>query len=341
MQEGPNFDRELVLRQQGYRLLAGVDEVGRGAWAGPVVACAAILPLNSPRLEEALLGLRDSKHLTPSRREQYYELIGNLAVGVGLGLVSSTGIDRLGIAPATRLAMSRAVDALSMGPEYLLVDGFPLNHRGLPHEAIVGGDVKCGSIAAASVMAKVVRDGLMTTLDAVYPGYGFFRHKGYGTREHQEALSSKGPCPIHRLSYSPVRHALEDEPPTAEKRGAGGRSMAVGRLGEQLTAEHLERKGFVVCETNYRCTGGEVDIVGLDGQCLVFVEVRTRRSGTYGTPEESITAAKKQKLVEVAQTFLQEHGSPEIDWRIDVASVRLSAGDKLQDLSLIENAIES
>jgi ribonuclease HII len=338
MGEGPNFEQERALRRQGYRVLAGVDEVGRGAWAGPVVACAAILPLNS--LEDALLGIRDSKQLTAQRRQQFFDLLDSLAVGIGVGLVSSSGIDQLGIAPATRLAMRRAVDDLSVAPEYLLVDGFPLSHRGLPQKAIVGGDAKCASIAAASVVAKVVRDDFMATLDGVYLGYGFGRHKGYGTEEHRDALSRKGPCAIHRQSYSPIRILLEQQPTPSRETGAVSGTAGVGRLGEKLAAEHLDRKGYVVCEMNYRCGAGEMDVVALDGKCLVFVEVRTRRSGKYGTPEESITASKKQKLVEVAQTFLQEHGSPEMDWRIDVASVRLSRDDKVQELTLIKNAIE-
>lgn len=340
MDDGPNLDRELALRRQGYRLLAGVDEVGRGAWAGPVVACALLLPLNSSRLQETLLGLRDSKRLTPLRRQQFRELLSSLAVGVGVGLVRSARIDELGIARATRLAMSSAVDALSVEPDYLLVDGFPLGHRGLPEEGIVGGDTQCASIAAASVIAKVVRDGFMTTLDAVYPGYGFGHHKGYGTMEHRDALGRRGPCPLHRLSFSPIRCMVEEQ--SAPSRGASSvrGSLAVGRLGERLVADHLEKNGYVICETNYRCAVGEMDIVALDGQCLVFVEVRTRRTETYGTPEESITESKKQKLVEVAQTFLQEQGSPEVDWRIDVASVRLSENEQLQELALIQNAIE-
>jgi len=340
MGDEPSFEQERALRRQGYRVLAGVDEVGRGAWAGPVVACAAILPLNSPRLEEALLGIRDSKLLTPRRRQQFSDLLSDLAVGVGVGLVSPSGIDEVGIAPASRLAMRRAVDALSVAPEYLLIDGFPLSHRGLPQQAIVGGDAKCASIAAASVVAKVVRDGFMATLDGVYPGYGFGRHKGYGTAEHRDALSRIGPCAIHRLSYSPIRLLLEQQPAPSGENGTVSGTAGLGRRGEKLVAEYVEQKGCVVCEMNYRCGAGEMDIVALDGECLAFVEVRTRRSEKYGTPEESITASKKQKLVEVAQTFLQEHGSPEMDWRIDVASVRMSGDDKLQELTLIENAIE-
>jgi ribonuclease HII len=340
MESGPSLEREQALRRQGYRAIVGLDEVGRGSWAGPVVACAAMLPVDSLSLPDELAGIRDSKRLTPRRRTEFYHRIRGLGVQFDVGLVSAPQIDHLGIVRATKLAMSRALDRLQLVPDYLLVDGFPLVYRGLPHEGIIRGDDRSVSIAAASIVAKVLRDGMMVSLDRLYPGYGFARHKGYGTPQHREALYRKGPCPIHRLSYAPMR-LMGDEGGGEQSEVRSRRSSAgVGRLGEELASRHLEERGYVVCETNYRCAVGEMDIVALDGECLAFVEVRTRRSKKFGLPVESITKAKQQKLIEVAETYLQEHGSSTADWRIDVVSVQMSPRDAVEHIDLIKNAVE-
>jgi ribonuclease HII len=336
MASGPSLDRELALRRQGYRLVAGVDEVGRGAWAGPVVACAAVLPVNSPTLEGELVGIRDSKLLTPARRSRFHELISRLAVSLSLGVVCSSRLDELGVVAATKLAMKRALDGLPVSPDYLLVDGFPLAYRGLPHLGLPGGDDLCMSISAASIVAKVERDRMMVLLDGVYPGFHFGQHKGYGTPQHQEALDRLGPCPVHRLSYAPMKYTLGGQ----EANPGPNRRTALGRRGERMAAEHLEEQGYVICQTNYRCEVGEMDIVALDGECLAFVEVKTRKSRKYGSPEESITAAKRQKLIEVAQTYLQEHESEPLDWRIDVVSIELSPEGETERLTLLKNAVE-
>jgi uncharacterized protein (TIGR00252 family) len=236
--------------------------------------------------------------------------------------------------------MSRALDRLPFPPDYLLVDGFPLAYRGLPHEGIPGGDDRSVSIAAASIVAKVVRDGMMVGLDQVYPGYDFAQHKGYGTPGHREALHRKGPCPIHRLSYAPVRLVASDRPVPRAGRTPQRTATQVGRRGEQLAAAYLEELGWVICETNYRCAAGEMDIVALEGDCLAFVEVRTRRGRSHGSPVESITFAKKKKLIEVADTYLQEHNSLPLDWRIDVVSVLMSGGGEVQQIELFRNAVE-
>jgi putative endonuclease len=195
-------------------------------------------------------------------------------------------------------------------------------------------------IASASVVAKVVRDRIMAVLDGVYPGYGFAQHKGYGTAGHREALARKRLSPVHRRSFSPMS-LLTDPAPAAHRRSTSeGSRLGLGRWGEQMAARHLEEEGQVICQMNYRCAAGEVDIVALDDDCLVFVEVRTRRSRRFGTPAESVTAAKKRRLIEVAQTYLQENESLEVDWRIDVASIQMSNKGEVEDLTLIRNAVE-
>jgi ribonuclease HII len=192
------------LAEAGYRLVAGVDEVGCGCLAGPVVAAAAILP---PELH--LQGLRDSKQLRPAEREDLYEraLRRGLACAVGLAYVEE--IDQVNIFHAARLAMRRAVDALSPRPDFLLMDGHLPPQFGLPCKAIVKGDALCPSISLASVMAKVYRDRLMRRLARLFPFYGWEDNKGYGTAYHYRALEIYGPCPLHRRSFAPVGRAAQ------------------------------------------------------------------------------------------------------------------------------------
>jgi ribonuclease HII len=199
----PSFIEERRLAEQGYRLIAGVDEAGRGALAGPVLAAAVILPqrFNVPWLEE----VRDSKQLTPSKRELLFDRIYETAVAVGIGAAADDLIDKMGIVAATRLAMKEAVERLSPPAESLLIDYMRLPEVTLPQKGITNGDDLCFSIACASIIAKVARDRLMVAFDRVYPDYGLARHKGYGTREHFNRLVELGPCPIHRRSFRPVR----------------------------------------------------------------------------------------------------------------------------------------
>jgi len=206
MQLAPTFDREGALWKQGIRLVAGVDEVGRGPLAGPVAAAAVIMP---PRRRFPWLAeVRDSKLLTAAKRERLAACIRQEALAVGLGLVPPERIDELGIVPATRLAMAQALDALTHSAQYVLVDALTLPDLRLPQEAIVHGDALSISIAAASIVAKVERDRMMIDCEQDYPGYGFQRHKGYATPEHLRALRRIGPCPIHRRSFAPVRVCL-------------------------------------------------------------------------------------------------------------------------------------
>jgi ribonuclease HII len=206
--QDPDFAEELALYAHGFRLVAGIDEVGRGALAGDVVAAAVILP-SDPHILQRLHGVRDSKQLTPRQRALLSMTIQAEALAIGLGRVPASEIDRIGIAPATRRAMALAVAALPLQPDYLLIDAIRLPDVKIPQKGIIKGDAHCLSIAAASVMAKVDRDGAMVLLDSLYPGYGFARHKGYGTLQHHQALWSLKPCTIHRRSYAPVRAALQ------------------------------------------------------------------------------------------------------------------------------------
>lgn len=202
MHPAPTLTHERALWRQGLRFVAGVDEVGRGPLAGPVVAAAVVLP---PRCRFSWLReVRDSKLLTASRREKLAAVIREKAVAVGVGIEPSERIDEIGIAPAGRAAMVAAVSALAPAAEYALIDAFALPDLCVPYEAIIDGDALCTSIAAASIVAKVERDRIMAGYDALYPGYGFAQNKGYSTARHLDALLRLGPCPIHRRSFAPV-----------------------------------------------------------------------------------------------------------------------------------------
>jgi ribonuclease HII len=195
----PTIEFELNLWKAGYTRIAGVDEAGRGAWAGPVTAAAVILPAD-PSILNTLNRVRDSKLMTPLARETWAPRIQESALTWGVGFASADEIDKLGILPATKLAANRAF--LSILPDYLLTDYLVFREIDLPQTALVKGDQRSLSIAAASVLAKTARDDLMRVLDGKYPGYGFFQHKGYGTSRHQDAIRKLGRCEIHRISFA-------------------------------------------------------------------------------------------------------------------------------------------
>ncbi len=203
MRVRPTFDEESQLIRQGYRFIAGIDEVGRGPLAGPLIAAAVVLPFD---ISEPWLPLvRDSKQLTADMRAHLYPLIGGAAVSIGIGSAPHKIIDAMGISRATAFAMSAAVSHLYPRPDFLLIDYVKLGEIDIPQKSIVRGDSLSMSIACASIIAKVVRDRLMVEMDRVHPGYGFASHKGYATREHLECLRRLGACPIHRKRFSPVR----------------------------------------------------------------------------------------------------------------------------------------
>jgi ribonuclease HII len=201
----PDLDHEDQLWAQGFCRVAGLDEAGRGAWAGPVVAAAVILPPGEPELMTDLAGVRDSKRLTAARREAMLELIQEHAVALGVGAVPADEIDFLGIVPATRKAMHLALQKLVPPADCLLIDYLLLPDISLPQQSWPKGDARVLSIAAASIVAKVSRDRIMVDLEADLSGYGFAQHKGYGTPQHRAALAALGPSAVHRLSFAPLR----------------------------------------------------------------------------------------------------------------------------------------
>jgi len=203
----PGLGLETTWWREGYRYVAGVDEVGRGALFGPVVAAAVVLPPDWSLLEAP--GLADSKLLSPEKRERLHELIATQADAVAVGVVAAAVIDQVGIVRATVAAMSESLGRLSVRPEMVIVDGRGPLPGGYRACAVIDGDALCGSVAAASIVAKVTRDHLVCELALLFPEYGLERNKGYGTEEHLQALKHIGPCRLHRRTFAPVAAAWE------------------------------------------------------------------------------------------------------------------------------------
>ena len=204
----PDLALEAAFRADGLRLVAGVDEAGRGPLAGPVAAAAVILPPDLSGAEDWLDAIDDSKRLSETQRAAAAEIIRRKALAHAVAQIEPEEIDRIGIGRAVRKAMLAAVSALRPGPDALLLDWVPGREWPLPFQAVVKGDARSLSIAAASILAKVARDERMVRADGRYPGYGFARHKGYATAQHIRCLSELGPTPIHRRSFNPLRQAL-------------------------------------------------------------------------------------------------------------------------------------
>ena len=201
--EPPSLYLEKELNQTGYLNIAGVDEVGRGALAGPVVAAAVILPLDATFTWFKLV--RDSKEVSPTKRNELYSLISAQATATAVGIIEPHVIDSIGIFNATKLAMLQAVKQFTYPPDFLLIDALTLPHLHIEQKGIIKGDKLCLSIACASIIAKVTRDRIMEELDIIHPGYSLSKHKGYCTRQHCTCLQQLGPSPIHRQSFAPVR----------------------------------------------------------------------------------------------------------------------------------------
>ena len=201
-----DLDRiEEMLIEKGYRAVCGVDEVGRGPLAGPVVAAAVILPE-----DEQIEGLDDSKKLSPLRREKLFDAIANSSALCSVGVIDNECIDKMNILKASLMAMRKAVMDLKQSPDFVLVDGtFTIPNIDYPQLAVVKGDGRCRAIAAASIVAKVTRDRIMDRLEALYPSFSFSKHKGYPTADHLDELNLNGPCEIHRKSFKPVAQLLE------------------------------------------------------------------------------------------------------------------------------------
>ncbi len=344
---GPTFAFETESRQSGYRVIAGVDEAGRGALAGPVVAAAVVLPTDMP--QEHIELIDDSKKLTIGQREHAFDVIRTYGSAHGVGVVPADRIDELGIVPATKLAMRNAIRAIRWRIDFLLIDAVTNIGIATPSKSIIRGDSKSLSIAAASILAKVTRDRIMSDdLEAQHPGYGFAQHKGYGTTAHLDALQRLGPSPVHRRSFKPVAQFIADK--SWQALAATSASNIAGRgelnlpdgLGlnvEEAAADHLRQLGYRIIDRNYKTRYGEIDIIAKIGAEWVFVEVKGRNSTKFGTPIEALTPAKLNRIENVALGYLaSEVGSKIVDWRIDFVGVTRSPDGRSLDFEIVRNA---
>jgi len=301
--------------QSGITYIAGIDEAGRGPLAGPVAAAAVILPQNVDLPE-----VTDSKKISEKKRERLFDEIYKIALSVGVGVVHEEVIDNKNILQATYQAMRHSLGQLSINPEVILVDGNKADIKHYKQVSIVDGDKKSLSIAAASIVAKVTRDRIMRQYDVIFPGYGFAQHKGYGTKQHLQALSEKKATPIHRKSFNPVSKYL---PTMAYLQ----RNKLIGKIGEQLAACELLNKEHDLLELNFSAPRlGEIDIISKSEDTLIFTEVKTQTYGHgWGSPSNQIDVNKMDRIMNTVQFYMDSH-ELNCDFRFDVAEVVIGKG---------------
>ena len=297
------------------RIIAGVDEVGRGPLAGPVVAAAVILPKN-----HTIEGLRDSKKISKKRRESLFPLIYEQAIDIGTGEIDVKTIDKINIREATFKAMKMALDDLSTIPDRALIDGHPLNDQSIPNEGIIGGDDKVDSIKAASIIAKVTRDRIMKEYSIIFPEYGFENHSGYGTKIHIEALEKYRATPIHRRSFKPVKNLM----PTFKWLVDHDR---ISWMGKKLAALHLKKSGMSVMDLDWEgISNNSIDIVAKDNDHLIFVDVNTYYKNQDDLKKDNEVDRLKKTMLPAMNLYLSDKLAVS-NFRIDSISVILSSNN--------------
>ena len=297
------------------RIIAGVDEVGRGPLAGPVVAAAVILPK-----DHTIEGLRDSKKISKKRRESLFPLIYEQAIDIGIGEVDVKTIDKINIREATFKAMKMALDDLSTIPDRALIDGHPLNDQSIPNEGIIGGDDKVDSIKAASIIAKVTRDRIMKEYSIIFPEYGFENHSGYGTKIHIEALEKYRATPIHRRSFKPVKNLM----PTFKWLVDHDR---ISWMGKKLAALHLKKSGMSVMDLDWEgISNNSIDIVAKDNDHLIFVDVNTYYKNQDDLKKDNEVDRLKKTMLPAMNLYLSDKLAVS-NFRIDSISVILSSNN--------------
>lgn len=324
------YAQETAARKWGMTI-AGADEVGRGSLAGPVVVAAIIMDGDPNNYVE---GVTDSKKLSEKKREALYDKILEKALSVGVAFVDREYIDEKGIAPATRRAFEQAVSKLDPPPSKVICDYITGLNLPMPYEAIVKGDEKVYSVAAASIVAKVSRDRYMRSMAETYPEYSFEKNKGYGTRQHKEAIEKYGLCPLHRRSFVIKDNAPEDDAKENVPR-------ILGERGENAAALYLESEDYEILERNYRCKGSELDIIAVKDGCLVCVEVKAGRDGG-ARPAARINDKKRDAIYVGLEKYMRDNklrdkGIAHI--RIDVIEAYFDEDDTLTHIQHTENAV--
>lgn len=287
-------------------MILGIDEVGRGPWAGPVVVGAVVLG------DQPIEGLTDSKKLTKKRREALDALI-RAKASVGLGWVSPAEIDEIGLGPALKLATIRAVEGVKGAYHEIIIDGtinfLKETTKGRYVTTMAKADLLIPSVSAASIVAKVARDNYMAEQALVYPGYGFERHVGYGTAAHQQAIQKLGLTPLHRRSFKPV--ALH----------VARTTKTIGDEAEQLVEQKLRQDGFEIIERNWKTKYCEIDIIAKKANSQYFIEVKYRRNDLHGGGLAAITTKKLRQMRFAVELYLNSHQNKETPVKLAVISV--------------------
>lgn len=288
-------------------MILGIDEVGRGPWAGPLVVGAVVL--GGAEIE----GLTDSKKLTKRRREALDLKIREKAESVALGWVSAAELDDIGMSEALRLATRRAVEQIRVPYHEIIIDGtvnfLADTGKGTYVTTLAKADALVPSVSAASIVAKVARDSYMAEQDAVYPGYGFGAHAGYGVARHRAAIEQLGVTPLHRLSFAPLQKYRSEEhnsplPPQPAKPVS---TRSLGNISETAAVEYLVRQGHIILERNWRTRWCEIDIVSRKGGVVYVTEVKHRKTSRHGDGLAAITPAKQRQMTLAARMYAHLH----------------------------------
>jgi ribonuclease HII len=292
-------------------MILGIDEVGRGPWAGPLVVGAVVLG------ETQIEGLTDSKKLSAKRRTELDVIIREQAAGWGLGWVHSEELDTLGLAESLRVATIRAVEAVHAPYHEIIIDGtinfLKETSKGKYVTTLAKADLLVPSVSAASIIAKVARDAYMTEQGAVYPGYSFEKHVGYGTAAHKSAIDTLGVTPLHRTSFAPIAKIVNaGQIPTTKQ---------IGDKGESEAAHYLTSHGHEVIERNWKTKWCEIDIISSLGDTLYFVEVKHRKNATAGDGFEAITKTKLKQMTFAAEFYQATHAKTNKNQRLAVISI--------------------
>lgn len=320
-------------------MILGIDEVGRGPWAGPLVVGAVVLG------DAKIIGLTDSKKLTKRQRERLVPEINSRANAIGLGWVSAEELDAIGMSEALRLATRRAVKQITVPYHEIIIDGTINMLAGTPLEKYVTtlpkADLLVPSVSAASIVAKVARDTYMSEQDDAYPGYGFSRHAGYGVAAHRLAVERLGVTPLHRLSFAPLkkyRTNLPEAQPVVTV-GKDGQivdrrtTKAVGDASENVAADELKRRGHRILERNWRTRWCEIDIVSMLDDRLYFTEVKHRRNSVGGDGFAAITSTKLKQMKFAAELYAMK--CPGHDMRLAVVATTGDVPEFVDYLELV------
>jgi ribonuclease HII len=295
-------------------MIVGIDEVGRGAWAGPLVVGAVFLGgANIP-------GLTDSKKLTKKQRELLDVKIRQTALAIGIGWVSARQLDRIGLSEALKLASRRALSHIRHEYQEIIIDG---TIRLIDHPKVTlmkKADLLVPSVSAASIVAKVARDNYMKHIDAIFPGYNFSRHVGYGTALHRQAIADLGVTHLHRTSFMPL-HSYKTLQPTEKVMTSGRTTKQIGDAGENEAVRHLREGGHTILARNWRTRFCEIDIVSRLGETVYFTEVKYRKSDRHGNGVAAITPKKQRQMTFAAEYFAVKEKIKNTNLRLAVADV--------------------